>query len=216
MSDEEQKIIDAVAKGYDVAGDGYFSYYRSAAVPVVNKYTDLFVRALDPDAAIFELGCGNGLPTTAALASKFRVTAVDVSEKQVEKARRNVPNADVFVADMSSVEFGEGEFDGVIALYSIVHLPRNRQPGLLRSIYRWLRPGGLFMATFARTADENYVEDDWFGAPMHWSGWDAESNRRMVADAGFSVESSKLETSDDPNEPGETETHLWIVARKPA
>ncbi|MCA1668454.1 MAG: class I SAM-dependent methyltransferase [Thermomicrobia bacterium] len=56
------------------------------------------------------------------------------------------------------------------------------------------------------------VDDDWLGAPMYFSGYDAETNRRLVTDAGLTVEIAQAETDDEFGKPA---TFFWIVARKP-
>ena len=91
-------------------------------------------------------------------------------------------------------------------------MPREEQSGLLKKIARWLRPGGLFVATMGASATENGYEEDWLGAPMYWSHFDAETNQRLVEEAGLVIESAALKTADEDGLPV---TFLWVVARKP-
>lgn len=212
---ESQDFVAKVATSYDAVGDEYYRHYRSEPSAVVEKYERLILDGIKPGGSVLELGCGNGLPTTRKLAQKFDVTALGFSQKQIEKARQNVAGPLFLHADMSTVEFPERAFDGVVAFYSIIHVPRDRQFELFRSILSWLRPGGLFVATFNRSGDEKYIEEDWFGAPMYWSGFEPEIYRKMIVDAGFVIESDIVEVSDDPNSEGEKEIHLWMVARRP-
>jgi cyclopropane fatty-acyl-phospholipid synthase-like methyltransferase len=66
---------------------------------------------------VLELGCGAGIPVTRALAERYRVTAVDVSARQLQLACGNVPDATFLRADMSTVVFAPESFDGVIAIH---------------------------------------------------------------------------------------------------
>jgi hypothetical protein len=91
-------------------------------------------------------------------------------------------------------------------------VPRGEQPGLLAKIARWLRPGGLVVATLGARSTERGYEEDWLGAPMYWSHFDAATNRRLVEEAGLVIESATLETADEDGAPV---TFLWVVARKP-
>jgi|GEM_PF-6876266 hypothetical protein len=50
---------------------------------------------------------------------------------------------------------------------------------------------------------------------MYWSGFDADTYRKMIVESGFVISSDVVETSDDPNSDGEKEIHLWMVARRP-
>jgi hypothetical protein len=100
-----------------------------------------------------------------------------------------------------------------VAFFSTIHVPREEQPGLLAKIARWLRPGGLFVATMGARSTENGYEEDWLGAPMYWSHFDAETNQRLVEEAGLITESATLETADEDGAPV---TFLWVVAHKPS
>ena len=72
------------------------------------------------------------------------------------------------------------------------------------------------MATLNSTEDKGSFDEDWFGAPMFWSGFDVDTSRQMIADTGFKIVSDRVEVSDDPQSDHEKEIHLWVVARKPA
>ena len=139
------------------------------------------------------------------------MTGVDISPRQVERARVNAPAAAFIVADMVEVELPASSFDAVVAFYSIVHVPRSQHTALLRSIAAWLRPGGLLTAAMTVAggpADHDY-EEDWTGAPMYWSGFDGGTNIRLVGQAGLIIVSDE-ETAGDPDD-----RFLWIVAQKP-
>ncbi len=206
--------VAKVAAGYDLVGDDYYRHYRTVPTEVVERYESLFIEHVPAGGTVLELGCGNGLPMTAKLADRFEVTAVDVSDAQIDRARQNVPGPRYVHADMSALDLPEASFDGVAAFYSIIHVPRDRHAGLFRSIFSWLRPGGLFVATLGSAAVETELEEDWFGAPMYWSSFDAGTYRALIEEAGYDVESDGVEVSDDPESESEKEIHLWIVARR--
>ncbi len=211
----ENDPIARVAAGYDKVGDAYYQYYRSDQSEVVTHYEKLFIDEVVAGGKVLELGCGNGLPMTANLASQFDVTGVDVSAGQIERARRNVTGPAFIHADMTTLEFPAATFDGVAAFYSIIHVPREHHTELFRSIYSWLKPGGLFVATLNSRDEPEYKDEDWFGEPMYWSGYDAATYRQMIIETGFETVSDRVEVSDNPDSDGEKEIHLWVVARRP-
>ncbi len=200
-----------IADGYDIIGDRYARQAVESAAEDRERYTTMLLERLPAGAGILDLGCGAGLPTTARLAERFDVTGVDISPRQVQRARRNVPNARFVHGDMAEVEFPSGSFDGVVAFYSIIHLPRDEHAALLRSIAGWLRPGVLIVAamTVGGGAAEHAYEEDWMGAPMYWSGFDGHTNKRLVDEAGLGIISAE-ELTDDPDD-----RFIWIVAEKP-
>jgi SAM-dependent methyltransferase len=148
---------------------------------------------LPPGARILDLGCGCGVPDDALLSERFRVTGVDLSDVQIERARRLVPHATFRRADMTSVAFPHRSFDAVLAFHSIIHVPLPRQPPLFRRILRWLVPGGVFVAILGASRWEG-TEAGWLGsnAAMYWSHADARTYARWLEEAGFDVVSHRF------------------------
>jgi cyclopropane fatty-acyl-phospholipid synthase-like methyltransferase len=165
-------------------------------------------------AAVLDLGCGAGVPVTRWLAGRgFAVTGVDVSARQLELAQRSVPEVTFIKADMTELAFAPETFDAVVAFHSIIHVPRTEHPALLERIHRWLKPGGVFLATMTVT-DYEGREDDWegWGAPMVWSHYDRNANVAMLREAGFQIQYAESRTGGGTGD--EDETWLWVLARK--
>jgi SAM-dependent methyltransferase len=201
-----------VARGYDAIAEQYLAWSATVRVAERERYTQLLLASLPAGATVLELGCGAGIPTTRRLAARFAVTGVDLSARQIELARQNVPNAAFVVGDMTALTFPAASFDAVCAFYAITHVPREEHAGLLAHIAAWLRPGGLFVASFSDGGTTGDIEEDWHGAPMYFSGYDAATNRRLVREAGLVIEHARAETDEEFGGPA---TFLWIVARKP-
>ncbi|HEY7020059.1 MAG TPA: class I SAM-dependent methyltransferase [Ktedonobacterales bacterium] len=206
---EGKRIVE---QGYDQIAERYAKWAAQGWSDERARYTDLIMRSIPEGADVLELGCASGGPTTQALAARFKLTGVDLSARNIELARANVPTATFLHADMTELTIEPASFDAVVAFFSIIHVPREEQPGLLAQIAHWLRPGGLFVATMGASSTEDGYEEDWLGAPMYWSHFDAETNRRLVEEAGLVIESATLETADEDGAPV---TFLWVVARKP-
>lgn len=202
-----------VERGYDRVAERYLAT-KDPRDPLALSALEEVARDLPPGSAVLDLGCGAGVPATLWLAERdLSVTGVDLSEKQLGLARGLVPGATFLKADMTELDFGSEAFDAVVALHSIIHVPREEHPALLEKTHRWLRPGGLFLATLTLT-DLEGEDDDWegWGAPMRWSHYDAQTNVTMLRRAGFDVLYA------EPRAGGGTgnaaETWLWVLARK--
>lgn len=143
---------------------------------------------LDPGANVLDLGCGTGIPVARLLSSRIRVTGVDLSDVMIRRARRGVPGVRFIRADMAEVEFPAGSFDGIVSFYTMIHLPVEEQPPLLRRIHSWLHPGGVLLAVSGHGAYEG-VDKNWLdsGVPMYWSHADPRTFRRWLREAGFLV-----------------------------
>ena len=210
MTDPHRKLVEA---GYDRVAERYLAT-KDPEDPLVLSALEEVARELPPGAPVLDLGCGAGVPATRWLAGRgFDVTGVDLSEGQLDLARRLVPGATFLKADMTELDFDAGTFDAVVAFHSIIHVPREEHPALLGKIYRWLVSGGLFLATLTLT-DFVGEDGDWegWGAPMRWSHYDAETNVAMLRRAGLNVVYAEPRAGGGTGKAGET--WLWALARK--
>jgi len=210
-SDGYEDPIEIVATGYDQVGAEYSELALMGNVSK-DRFTQLILDRLPRGSDVLDLGCGAGRPTTAALAERFNTTGVELSPVQVENARKAVPKARFIQADMSRLEFSDSSFDAIVAFYSIIHVPRDRQRALFASMFSWLRPGGTLVTTLASSGSETWIGDDFYGARMYWSSFEPEVSKGMLSEVGFEVEFAELLTqSFDEDE----ETHFWVVAQRP-
>jgi SAM-dependent methyltransferase len=206
-----------VAAGYDAIAERYPGWQESIAGDPRTRYVARLLELLPAEADILEIGCGQGVEPTPTLARRGRLTAIDVSRAQLERARAAVPEAELVHGDVTEAEFAPESFDAVVALYSLTHVPGALLPGLLERVAAWLRPGGILLATLGSRESEETVED-WLGAPMFFSGFEPETNEQLLRAAGFELLESRVETMREPeSEPGhgpETVAFHWVLARR--
>lgn len=177
---------EIVRRGYDTVSHAYRGDEEDASCAPYHAWLDEVLPLERRGARVLDLGCGNGVPVARRLAREYAVTGVDLSPVQIERARRNVPGADFRCQDMTGLEFPAGYFDLILAFYSIIHVPLAEQPGLLRKIAAWLRPGGRFLATLG-AGEWTGTEENWLGAggTMYWSHTGADTYLRWLAEAGL-------------------------------
>src|SRR4051812_9389858 len=146
MRDRRKQIV---ADGYDAIAERYATWGRGTVGTVRDQYVSLLCSRLATGATLVDLGCGTGAHATSQLAERFRTIGVDSSPRSIEIARGTVPSASWVVGDMASVAFRAESCDGVLALYSLIHVPREEHGAVLRAIARWLRPGGWLVVTMS-------------------------------------------------------------------
>ncbi len=113
---------------------------------------------------------------------------------------------------MMTLTFPQASFDGIVAFYSLIHLPRTEQAILLGRLAEWLRPGGRILVNLGVVDDPGSIEPDWLGAAMYWSSYDAQTNLNLIRQAGFTLIETEILMDD---EDGESVPFLWIFAQKP-
>lgn len=204
--------LDLVVAGYDRLAP-HWDTWAGLVQPDFRECFGWLEDQLDPNSTVMELGSGTGHPVAERLASRHMYVGVDASPAMVRIAQEQVPEARFLLEDMRRLSFTPQEFDAIVAFYSIIHLPRADHPAIFRDVRQWLRPGGYFVASL--TSEDLAVgeEDDWLGAgPMFWSGYDADTNRLLLRQAGFQL----IETNVLPQmERDQQVRFLWVVAQAP-
>jgi len=179
-----------VQRGYDAVSHAYRTDEGRGAADSgedpgrYQEWVDELAALVPARARVADLGCGNGLPGTLALAGHgLDVLGVDFSGVQLARARRLVPGARFVLADMAAFSLRPASVDAVTAFYSLIHLPLADQRALLSRIRHWLRPGGYLLALVGAafwTGTETF-----HGADMFWDHADTATYLRWCADAGL-------------------------------
>jgi cyclopropane fatty-acyl-phospholipid synthase-like methyltransferase len=202
-----------VQVAYDALGSRFGDWTARLEGEPLDRFLGELTARLERGARVLELGCGDGR-TTTLLAPRFEVVGVDLSEEQLRLARAAVPGGTFVHADLLELELPAEAHDAVTAFYSFMHVPRDHHAELLARIWTWLRPGGLFLAPLSTLGGPDRVER-WLGVEMFFSGWDAETNGRLVRAAGFEVLVDEVIPMREADAGDET-AFLWVLARKPA
>ena len=195
--------MDLVEKGYDEIAEKYHSERNKFEHK--NEIRE-FMSLLPKNGKILDVGCGAGIPIAKTLAdSGFEVTGIDISEKMLELARRNVPNATFLKMDMSHLEFVDESFDGIAAFYSLIHVPREKHGKIFIDFFRILKKSGI--ALLCLGPEEWEATEDYMGIKMFWSHYSPEKSLELIKKAGFEIIWGKNITTGN-------ETHYWVIARK--
>jgi len=201
-----------VQAAYDELGPRFGDWMERIAGEPLDRFLGELGSRLADGARILDLGCGDGR-ASRRLAERFDVVGVDLSHEQLELARGLASGATFVLADIMELDVPAGTYDAVTAFYSFMHIPRDEHPHLLARINRWLKPGGLFLAPLSTVGGPDRTER-WLGVDMFFSGWDAQTNLRLVGETGFDVLVGEVIPMWEPTSGYETE-FLWVLARKP-
>jgi SAM-dependent methyltransferase len=198
-----------VADGYDAMGETFAAWREEIVGDPRREWEDELVSRLAEGARLLELGCGGGTPETRRLAQRFALSGVDISPRQVERARAAIPGADFVCADFTELELPAGSCDAVVAFYVFNHVPRDLLAPLLHSIHGWLVPGGWLLTAFGQSDLEGWT-GEWLGAETFFSSYPPEINSRLVREAGFTIERDEVVTFEEPEGPARFQ---WVLAQ---
>ena len=155
------------------------TYLRKMAV------VKTFLQQLPKNAAILDVGCGEGVLVEEMRSVGLNITGIDLNyESQL-----------VTLGNVLQIRYANDSFDVVLLLDVFEHLAFQDQATALREILRVLRPGGKFVASipnlahwnsrnsmfFKGTLDRTDVETNHIGErPMR-------ENASLIEEAGFTV-----------------------------
>lgn len=194
---------DLVKAGYEVAAE---DYAKNRDLFKSQKYLEKFAGLIKEKGTILDIGCGAGIPVDKFLIEKdFAVNGIDISEKMISLAQKNVPKAFYEIKNMLDLKDSEYCVDGIVSFYAIFHTPRQTHYDLFKKFASFMPNGGYILITMG--ADEwEGTEDNFHGAKMFWSHFGAEKNKQIVESAGFNIVLDEIDTSGG-------EKHQIVIAK---
>ena len=133
-----QRAYELYAPVYDFIFDWIFAPGRTAAVKLL---------ALERSDSVLEVGIGTGL-NLPLYPWACQLTGIDLSQEMLDKAVERVqtlamPNVTLKVMDATSLDFGDNEFDKVVATYTISAVPE--PVAVLKEMRRVVKPDGIIV-----------------------------------------------------------------------
>lgn len=202
---------ETVRAGYNAIATAYLATRKPDSEDV--RLLDELVQRLPEGARVLDAGCGAGVPVAQYLSRYFDVVGVDFAEAQLQLARQLVPKAQFVCQDLTELSFPDAAFDAICSYYAIIHIPRKEHEAILNDFYRLLKPSGLALLCLGADDLEEDIVEDYLGARMYWSHYDAATNLGLIKACGFELIWSKIVA--DATSPGSG--HLFVlVQKKPA
>ncbi|NES13988.1 MULTISPECIES: class I SAM-dependent methyltransferase [Micromonospora] len=143
---------------------------------------------------VADVGCGPGQVTAHLRTLGVDAFGIDLSPAMVEVARRDHPGVRFEVGSMTDLDLADASVAGLLAFWSLIHVPDDAIPTVFGQFWRVLRPGGPLLIGF-HVGDESRLKTQGYGGhPMK-----VHVHRRQpgqvvarLRDAGFTVEAQLL------------------------
>ena len=192
---------------YDTDAPGYAEQVRGmlGARPFLRASLDLFAE-LVRDAGggpVADVGCGPGHVTAHLHDTGLDAFGIDLAPGMIDLARRDHPHLRFEVGSMTDLPLADGSLAGIVAFWSVIHVPDDAVPGVFAQFHRVLRPQGLVLVGFHVGDGTRHSSRGYTGQPIN-----VDSHRRRpgavedwLREAGFSIE-AELVTRPDDDVPG--------------
>jgi SAM-dependent methyltransferase len=204
-------LIDT-AMSYDTVADSYAETMRDVLVrrPAVRGVLALFAEMVC-GGPVADVGCGPGHVTAHLRELGLDVLGIDLSPAMIGIARREYPGIPFEVGSMTDLDLADCSAGGVLAWYSLIHVPDGEVPAVLAHFHRVLRPGGVALLGF-HIGDEDRLKTRGYGGhPMqvHVNLRPLDRVESWVRDVGFTLE-ARVVLSPDAEVPAGI-----LLARRP-
>ena len=196
--------------------DGWLEDTRASYDTVAGSYADLTRHLLDetPEeravlalfadmvrvqggGSVADVGCGPGRITAHLRQLGVDAFGIDLSPGMIEVARRDHPGLRFDLGSMTDLALADASVAGLVAWYSLIHVPDDEISPVFAHFRRVLRPGGPLLLGF-HVGDESQLKTQGYGGHPMKVFVHRRRHDQMIAwlnDAGFAVETRRTLTS---------------------
>lgn len=185
--------LDDTRASYDADASGYAEKVRGLleGSPYLRLSLDSFAETVDRAGGgpVADVGCGPGYVTGYLHDAGVDAFGIDLSPEMVTIARRDHPDLRFEVGSMTGLDLADDSLAGIVAFWSVIHVPDHAVPGVFAEFRRVLRPGGSVLVGFHVDDGTHHTSEGYTGRPISVdshcrrpgtvSGW--------LRDAGFTV-----------------------------
>ena len=192
---------------YDTDAAGYAEKVRGLLdqMPYLRASLTLFAEFVHGagGGSVADVGCGPGYVTGYLHDAGVDAFGIDLSPEMIAIARRDYPGLRFEVGTMTDLDLADDSLVGLVAFWSVIHVPDYAIPGVFEQFRRVLRPQGLLLVGFHVGDETRHTSEGYTGRPVN-----VDSHRRRpstmtgwLRDAGFTIE-AELVIGPDEDVPG--------------
>jgi SAM-dependent methyltransferase len=209
----EPPYLRTTREAYDTVAAEYAEHFRGELdrKPQDKAILGAFAELVRANGPVLDVGCGPGDALAHLRTRGVKVFGVDLSPGMVDVARWANPGVRIDVGSMTALDRPDGALGGLVAWYSIIHIPPEELPAVFAEFHRVLVPRGHLLLAF-QVGDEPLHFDEAFGHAVDLDFRRLRPDRvaDVLADAGFDVLARTV------REPvgAETAEQAFVVARR--
>lgn len=113
--------------------------------------------------SVLDLGCGYGWHCKYAIENGAKsALGTDISQKMLDMAQKiNFDNKIKYIcAAMEDLKLSDNEFDIILSSLALHYIKDYKS--IVQNIYKWLKPGGLFIFSAEHPVFTSYGTQDWY------------------------------------------------------
>jgi len=188
---------------YDADAPGYADKVRGLldGSPYLRASLALFAELVEDAGGgpVADVGCGPGYVTDHLHRAGVDAFGIDLAPEMIAIARRDYPGLRFEVGTMTDLDLADDSVAGIVAFWSVIHVPDDAVPGVFDEFRRVLRPQGLVLVGFHVGDGTHHTSEGYTGRaisvdshhrpPSKVTGW--------LKEAGFTIEAELVMRPDD-------------------
>jgi SAM-dependent methyltransferase len=205
----------AVRAAYEVAAEDYAEAFADDLLELAadREVLDLVVRGTARAESVLDLGCGPGQVGEYLRQRGLRVVGIDLAFQMLLVARKRTGASCFACGDMRSIPLRTASLSGVVAFYSVHHLPRSELGSALAEIHRILKPDGL-LAIATHLGESEVYTNSFLGHEIETVGGTLYGEGELVG----LLESESFEIEDirrrDPLPHEHESKRIYLISRR--
>ncbi len=158
------------------------SYEQYNAVSIWTKQLEEFKKRISGK-KVLEIGCGFGRDSINF--SDYEYVGIDASPKMIESAKKKYPNMDFRLMDFYKLDFSHNSFDGVLAIASLLHIPKKEIKEVIQSIIKLLKSNGVGLITMRKGEGEGWREKS--ASKRYFAFYQIEEFKKILEESNLAV-----------------------------
>jgi SAM-dependent methyltransferase len=148
---------------------------------------------------VADVGCGTGYVSGYLHDVGMDVFGIDLSPEMIAVARRDHPDLRFEVGTMTDLDLADDSVIGIVAFWSVIHVPDHAVPGVFAQFRRVLRPQGVLLVGFHVGDGTQHTSEGYTGRPISVDSHHRPPGRVMgwLRDAGFTIEAEMVLRPDE-------------------
>jgi len=209
---DNEKLIKTTIATYDAIAEQYANDFFNNERK--EQFAHEFSNTIKQGGKVLDVACGCGGMSKVLAENGLKVTGIDLSTRMLQIAKTNVPNVDFEIGDMRNLRFDDNEFDGLVAISAIIHLPQNDVLPTLQEFRRVLKPNGK-LGLMLSIVDQSFerVEKEVYDPTLDifYRHFSLDEIKELLKQTGFAKTSFQIEPHIDEDS-GEQVTRLYAIA----
>jgi ubiquinone/menaquinone biosynthesis C-methylase UbiE len=199
---------------YGKISEFYHETYKSEVEdkPFDKEFLNSFGSYFSKKSKVLDIGCGSSCQQGCYLYEQFglQIFGIDISAKAVSLATKKYPHLSLSRMDMSKTDFEDLSFDGLLAFYSLIHIPFDKYSAVFSEWNRLLKPGG-YLALTGHLGNQDGIKE-YRDHEFYFRSFNENEIDKNLSNHGFKIISRQIRK---PMYTGEFEVNrIYYIARK--